>query len=297
MAEGSMRCDINISLRERGTDTLGTRTEIKNVNSFRFVERAIHVEYERQADILDSGGRIIQETRLFDPDQNVTRSMRSKEVANDYRYFPEPDLLPIEIDSDYIEAVRATLPELPSAKRDRFVSDYGLSEYDATLLVPNHAMASFFEAVVDHCKAAKPAANWILGDLSGALNRADITIEHSPLSAQQLAGLINRIEDGTLSSKLAKQVFDAMWEGLGDADEIIDSRGLKQVSDAGALETMVAEVIAANPDQVAQYLAADEAKRKKLSGFFVGQIMKASQGQANPQLLNQLLLEKLTAQS
>ena len=297
MAEGSMRCDINISLRERGTDALGTRTEIKNVNSFRFVERAIHIECERQADILDSGGRIIQETRLYDAEQNVTRYMRSKEVANDYRYFPEPDLLPIEIDSDYIETVRATLPELPGAKRDRFVRDYGLSEYDATLLVPNHAMASFFEAVVDHCQAAKPAANWILGDLSGALNRADITIEHSPLSAQQLAGLINRIEDGTLSSKLAKQVFDAMWEGLGDADEIIDSRGLKQVSDAGALETMVAEVIAANPDQVAQYLAADEAKRKKLSGFFVGQIMKASQGQANPQLLNQLLLEKLTAQS
>jgi aspartyl-tRNA(Asn)/glutamyl-tRNA(Gln) amidotransferase subunit B len=297
MAEGSMRCDINISLRERGTDALGTRTEIKNVNSFRFVERAIYVECERQADILDSGGRIIQETRLYDAEQNVTRSMRSKEVANDYRYFPEPDLLPIEIDTDYIEAVRATLPELPGAKRNRFVSDYGLSEYDATLLVPNHAMASFFEAVVDHCHAAKPAANWILGDLSGALNRADIAIEDSPLSAQQLAGLISRIEDGTLSSKLAKQVFDAMWEGLGDADEIIESRGLKQVSDAGALETMVAEVIAANPDQVAQYVAADEAKRKKLSGFFVGQIMKASQGQANPQLLNQLLLEKLDAQS
>ena len=297
MAEGSMRCDINISLRERGTNELGTRTEIKNVNSFRFVERAIHIECERQADILDSGGRIIQETRLFDAEQNVTRSMRSKEVANDYRYFPEPDLLPIEIDTAYIEAVRATLPELPGVKRDRFVSDYGLSEYDATLLIPNHAMASFFEAVVNHCHAAKPAANWILGDLSGALNRADIAIEQSPISARQLAGLISRIEDGTLSSKLAKQVFDAMWEGLGDADEVIDSRGLKQVSDPGTLETMVAEVIAANPDQVAQYLAADEVKRKKLSGFFVGQIMKASQGQANPKLLNQLLLEKLAAQS
>jgi len=297
MAEGSMRCDINISLRERGTDALGTRTEIKNVNSFRFVERAIHVECERQADILDDGGRITQETRLYDAEQNVTRSMRSKEVANDYRYFPEPDLLPIEIDAAYIEAVRATLPELPGAKRERFVSDYGLSEYDATLLIPNHAMASFFEAVVNHCHAAKPAANWILGDLLGALNRSDIAIEKSPISAQQLAGLINRIEDGTLSSKLAKQVFDAMWEGLGEADEIIESRELKQVSDTGALETMVAEVIAANPDQVAQYLAADEVKRKKLSGFFVGQIMKASQGQANPKLLNQLLLEKLAAQS
>jgi len=297
MAEGSMRCDINISLREKGSETLGTRTEIKNVNSFRFVERAIHSEYERQADILESGGTITQETRLYDAEQNVTRSMRSKEVANDYRYFPEPDLLPIVIDEAYIEAVRATLPELPGAKRQRFIESYGLNDYDAALLVPHHDMADYFEAVVKACDAAKPAANWILGDLSGALNRNEISISESPIRAERLAGLITRIEDGTLSSKLAKQVFDAMWDGEGDADDIIAARGLKQVSDSGALEAMVDEVIANNPDQVAQYRAADEAKRKKLSGFFVGQIMKASQGQANPQMLNALLLKKLDDQS
>jgi len=297
MAEGSMRCDINISLREKGSETLGTRTEIKNVNSFRFVERAIYSEYERQADILESGGTITQETRLYDAEQNVTRSMRSKEVANDYRYFPEPDLLPIVIDEAYIEAVRASLPELPGAKRQRFIESYGLNDYDAALLVPHHDMADYFEAVVSACDAAKPAANWILGDLSGALNRSEISISVSPITAERLAGLITRIEDGTLSSKLAKQVFDAMWDGEGDADDIIAARGLKQVSDSGALEAMVDEVIADNPDQVAQYRAADEAKSKKLSGFFVGQIMKASQGQANPQMLNALLLQKLDDQS
>ncbi|MEK9989833.1 MAG: Asp-tRNA(Asn)/Glu-tRNA(Gln) amidotransferase subunit GatB [Halieaceae bacterium] len=297
MAEGSMRCDINISLRPTGSDVLGTRTEIKNVNSFRFVERAIHSEVERQSDILDSGGSITQETRLYDAERDETRSMRSKEVANDYRYFPEPDLLPIEIDEAYIDAVRASLPELPAAKRTRFVSEYELSDYDAALLVPDHATAAFFEEVVSLGGAAKPAANWILGDLSGALNRADLTIESSPVSAEALAGLIARIEDGTLSSKLAKQVFDGLWQGEGTTDEIIAKRGLKQVSDTGALAQLVDDVIAANPDQVAQYLAADEAKQKKLSGFFVGQIMKASQGQANPKLLNELLIKKLNDQS
>jgi aspartyl-tRNA(Asn)/glutamyl-tRNA(Gln) amidotransferase subunit B len=297
MAEGSMRCDINISLRRTGSDVLGTRTEIKNVNSFRFVERAIHSEVERQSDILDSGGSITQETRLYDAERDETRSMRSKEVANDYRYFPEPDLLPIKIDEAYIEAVRASLPELPAAKRARFVSEYELSDYDAALLVPDHATAAFFEEVVRQGGAAKPAANWILGDLSGALNRADLTIESSPVSAEALAGLIARIEDGTLSSKLAKQVFDGLWQGEGATDEIIAKRGLKQVSDTGALAQLVDDVITANPDQVAQYLAADEAKQKKLSGFFVGQIMKASQGQANPKLLNELLIKKLNDQS
>ena len=297
MAEGSMRCDINISLRPAGSEDLGTRTEIKNVNSFRFVERAIHSEYERQADILDAGGSITQETRLYDAERNQTRSMRSKEVANDYRYFPEPDLLPIVIDAAYIDHVRSALPELPGAKRERFVRDYGLTEYDAALLVPNHALASYFEAVATTSRAPKAAANWILGDLSGALNRSDLTIESCPISPERLAGLILRIEDGTLSSKLAKQVFDALWEGEGEADEIIAQRGLQQVSDTGALEALVDEVIAQNPDQVAQYRAADEAKQKKLSGFFVGQIMKASKGQANPQRLNELLLKKLQDQS
>jgi len=297
MAEGSMRCDINISLRRAGSDALGTRTEIKNVNSFRFVERAIHSEVERQTDILNSGGTITQETRLYDAERDETRSMRSKEVANDYRYFPEPDLLPIEIDEAYIDAVRASLPELPAAKRARFVNEYELSDYDAALLVPDHATAGFFEEVVRLGGAAKPAANWILGDLAGALNRADLTIGSSPVSAEALAGLIARIEDGTLSSKLAKQVFDGLWQGEGATDEIIAKRGLKQVSDTGALAQLVDDVIAANPDQVAQYLAADEAKQKKLSGFFVGQIMKASQGQANPKLLNELLIKKLNDQS
>ena len=297
MAEGSMRCDINISLREKGSGELGTRTEIKNVNSFRFVERAIHSEYERQADILEGGGTITQETRLYDADHNTTRSMRSKEVANDYRYFPEPDLLPIFIDEAYIAAVRQSLPELPAAKRERFVAEYGVSEYDASLLVPNHDMADYFESVAKASGASKLAANWILGDLSAALNRHELNIAESPIPAERLGGLISRIEDGTLSSKLAKQVFDALWEGEGDADQIITARGLKQVSDSSALEAMVTEAITNNPDQVAQYLAADEAKRKKLSGFFVGQIMKASKGQANPQMINQLLLEKLESQS
>lgn len=297
MAEGSMRCDINISLREKGSDELGTRTEIKNVNSFRFVERAIHCEYERQADILDAGGRITQETRLYDAEQNTTRSMRSKEVANDYRYFPEPDLLPIVIDDSYIESVRHSLPELPAAKRARFIAEYDLTEYDTNLLVPNHAVADYFEAVTKSSGAPKLAANWILGDLSAALNRSELSIDANPISAERLAGLVSRISDGTLSSKLAKQVFEALWNEEGDTDEIIAARGLKQVSDSGALEAMVDEVIANNPDQVAQYIAADEAKRKKLSGFFVGQIMKASKGQANPQMLNELLLKKLEDQS
>ncbi len=297
MAEGSMRCDINISLREKGSEQLGTRTEIKNVNSFRFVERAIHCEYERQADLLEAGATVTQETRLYDAEQNVTRSMRSKEVANDYRYFPEPDLLPIVLDEEYIETVRASLPELPEAKRQRFAAEYGLSHYDAALLVPNHAMADYFEHVARTCGAPKLAANWILSDLSGALNRHELTISSSPITAERLAGLIVRIEDGTLSSKLAKQVFDALWDNEGDTDAIIAARGLKQVSDSGELAAMVDAVIEQNPDQVAQYLAADEGKRKKLSGFFVGQIMKASKGQANPKLLNELLLAKLNDQS
>ena len=223
--------------------------------------------------------------------------MRSKEVANDYRYFPEPDLLPIVIDDSYIEKIRQSLPELPAAKRARFVAEYGLTEYDANLLVPNHAVADYFETVAKTSGAPKLAANWILGDLSAALNRSELSIETNPISAERLSGLISRIDDGTLSSKLAKQVFEALWNNEGDADDIIAARGLKQVSDSGALEAMVDDVIANNPDQVAQYLAADEGKRKKLSGFFVGQIMKASKGQANPQMLNEVLLKKLEDQS
>ena len=293
MSQGSMRCDINLSLRPKGTQTLGTRTEIKNVNSFRFVEKAIHHETQRQADILEDGGRIVQETRLYDADRNETRPMRSKEVANDYRYFPEPDLLPIVLDEDYIEALRTSLPELPVQKRDRFVAQYKLGSYDAAVLSASRALADYFEAVVTGCGDAKIAANWVQVELLGQLNKAELEIDASPVSAEQLAGLISRILDNSISGKIAKQVFEAMWQGEGDADSIIAARGLKQVSDSGALEAMVDEVIANNSAQVEQYLAADEGKRKKLLGFFVGQIMKASKGQANPQMVNELLTKKL----
>jgi len=293
MAEGSMRCDINISLRPQGSETLGTRAEIKNVNSFRFVEKAIHYEFNRQSDILDNGGTVVQETRLYDADRDETRSMRSKEVANDYRYFPEPDLLPIVIDEAYIESIRSCLPELPRQKRERFVTQYGLSTYDAGVLSASRALADYFETVAEQSGDAKIAANWVQGELLGQLNRDDIALEQSPISATDLAGLITRILDNSISGKIAKQVFEAMCAGEGDADTIIEARGLKQVSDSGELEAMVDEVIANNAAQVEQYLAADDAKRKKLIGFFVGQIMKVSRGQANPKMVNELLLRKL----
>ena len=293
MAEGSMRCDVNISLRPAGSDTLGTRAEIKNVNSFRFVEKAIRHEIERQADILEDGGQVIQETRLYDADRDETRSMRSKEVANDYRYFPEPDLLPVVIDDAYIEEIRSRLPELPVEKRHRFIEQYGLGTYDANVLTDSRALADYFEAVVADCGDAKIAANWVQVELLGQLNRSELSITDSPVTAANLGALIQRILDNSISGKIAKQVFEAMWQGEGGADQIIEARGLKQVSDSGALETMVDEVISANSAQVEQYLAADEAKRKKLVGFFVGQVMKLSKGQANPQMVNQLLAKKL----
>ena len=295
MAEGSMRCDINLSLRRPGSTKLGTRAEIKNVNSFRFVEKAIRFETERQADILESGGQIVQETRLYDADRDETRSMRSKEVANDYRYFPEPDLLPVVIDEAWVESVRATLPELPAAKRRRFVDDYGLSTYDAGVLASSRSLADYYEALVAGCGDPKIAANWVQVELLAQLNRSELEISQSPVAALQLAGLIRRILDGSISGKIAKQVFEAMWAGEGEADSIIAARGLQQVSDSGALEALVDEVVGGNPDQVAQYRAADEGKRKKLAGFFVGQIMKLSKGQANPQMVNELLNNKLAA--
>tara|TARA_R110002072_G_scaffold36181_2_gene106588 strand:+ start:35639 stop:37081 length:1443 start_codon:yes stop_codon:yes gene_type:complete len=293
MAEGSMRCDVNISLRPEGSLTLGTRAEIKNVNSFRFVEKAIHHEFERQADILESGGKIVQETRLYDSDRDETRSMRSKEVANDYRYFPEPDLLPVVIDDAYIEAISDSLPELPREKRDRFSAHYGLSKYDANVLSDSRSLADYFESVATGCGDAKIAANWVQVELLGQLNRAETVIENCPVSAIDLAGLITRILDNSISGKIAKQVFEAMWQGEGSADEIIAAKGLQQVSDSGALETIVDEVLGANAGQVQQYLEADEAKRKKLVGFFVGQVMKLSKGQANPKIVNELLVKKL----
>ena len=293
MAEGSMRCDINISLRPVGQVEYGTRAEIKNVNSFRFVERAIRHEVERQADILEDGGKIVQETRLYDADRDETRPMRSKEVANDYRYFPEPDLLPIVIDEAYVAAIGKTLPELPTAKRNRFIKQYSLSAYDASVLAGSRALADYYETAVAACEDAKIAANWVQVELLGQLNKSEQAIGDSPVTADQLGGLIARILDNSISGKIAKQVFEAMWQGEGTADEIIAAKGLQQVSDTGALETMVDEVIAANTAQVEQYQAADDAKRKKLLGFFVGQIMKASKGQANPQMINQLLAKKL----
>ena len=293
MAEGSMRCDINISLRPVGQVEYGTRAEIKNVNSFRFVERAIRHEVERQADILENGGKIVQETRLYDADRDETRPMRSKEVANDYRYFPEPDLLPIVIDEAYVAAIGKTLPELPTAKRNRFIKQYSLSAYDASVLAGSRALADYYETVVAACEDAKIAANWVQVELLGQLNKSEQAIGDSPVTANQLGGLIARILDNSISGKIAKQVFEAMWQGEGTADEIIAAKGLQQVSDTGALEAMVDEVIAANTAQVEQYQAADDAKRKKLLGFFVGQIMKASKGQANPQMINQLLAKKL----
>lgn len=293
MAEGSMRCDINISLRPMGSDELGTRAEIKNVNSFRFVERAIRHEFERQADILENGGRVVQETRLYDADRDETRTMRSKEVANDYRYFPEPDLLPVVIDEDYVADIRRHLPELPAQKRQRFVDQYQLSHYDAGVLVDSPALADFYEQVVAACGDAKIAANWVQVELLGQLNKNEMEINNSPVPAASLGLLIARILDDSISGKIAKQVFEAMWQGEGSADEIIEARGLKQVSDTGALEAMVEQVIADNAAQVTQYLEADDGKRKKLVGFFVGQVMKLSKGQANPQMVNKLLAEKL----
>jgi aspartyl-tRNA(Asn)/glutamyl-tRNA(Gln) amidotransferase subunit B len=298
MQEGSFRCDANVSVRPVGQKELGTRSELKNLNSFRFVERAINIEVERQIDILEDGGKVAQETRLYDSERDETRSMRSKEEANDYRYFPDPDLLPVEIDADFIEVVRGELPELPDAKRLRFIDEYGLKEVDILLLVASRPLAEYFETAAralaevptkESSGAAKLAANWVIGALSGALNKDGIEIGDSPVSAEQLAGLLRRITDHTVSGKIAKEVFEAMWQGAGSADEIIDSRGLKQISDAGELEKIVDQVIADFPEQVGQYRDG----KTKVLGFLVGQIMKATQGKANPGQVNEILRGKL----
>jgi len=290
MSQGSMRCDANVSIRPKGSTELGMRTEIKNINSFRFVEKAINIEVERQIDLIEDGGTVTQETRLYDSEKNETRSMRSKEVANDYRYFPEPDLLPVVIDDSFIEAVRKTLPELPDAKRQRFQEQYGLSEYDAMVLSADLDTANYFEEVAAACDDAKLSANWVMGDLQAYLNKEELPIAQSIISAEALAGIISRIKDNTISSKIAKTVFESMLAGEGDADSIIESKGLKQVTDTGAIETMVDEVIAYNPTQVQQYKDGKE----QVIGFFVGQVMKASQGKANPGQVNQMLKEKLS---
>ncbi|MGO2502676.1 MAG: Asp-tRNA(Asn)/Glu-tRNA(Gln) amidotransferase subunit GatB [Cobetia marina] len=298
MAEGSLRCDVNVSVRPKGQEAFGTRAEIKNVNSFRFIERAIHFEVERQIELIEDGGKVVQETRLYDPDADETRSMRTKEEANDYRYFPCPDLLPVEVDDAYIEHLRQTLPELPAEKRARFEGELGLSAYDASVLSASREMADFFEEVKDVCGDAKQAANWVQGELAGRLNKENLDITVSPVSAAQLGGLIKRIVDETINGKAAKQVFAALWDGEGEsADEIIESRGLKQVTDTGAIEAVVDQVIADNPAQVTQYQEAEPDKRGKMIGFFVGQVMKASRGTANPQQVNKVLKEKLDSLS
>ncbi len=293
MAEGSFRCDCNVSVRIKGEEKFGNRTETKNINSFRFIEKAILGEIERQIDILEDGGRITQETRLYDANKDETRSMRSKEEANDYRYFPCPDLLPIVIDEEYIEQLRATLPELPDARRERFVSEYSLSDYDAMVLSADRYLSEYFETAATAAKDAKLAANWVMGEVSKHLNQTDTAITGAPVSAEMLGGLLQRISDNTISGKIAKQVFEAMWAGEGDADQVIEAKGLKQVTDTGAIEAMVDEVIAANQPQVDQYVNAEPEKRGKMIGFFMGKVMQASQGKANPGQVQGLLKQKL----
>jgi aspartyl-tRNA(Asn)/glutamyl-tRNA(Gln) amidotransferase subunit B len=290
MQEGSFRCDANVSIRPKGQERFGTRAEIKNLNSFRFVEKAINYEIERQIEILEAGGTVIQETRLYDSVKDETRSMRSKEEANDYRYFPDPDLLPLEITTDLIEHVRTGLPELPDAKRDRFQSQYGLNDYDAGVLTATRELADYYEAVVEAAGCdVKLCANWVMGDLAAALNKAGLEIEQSPLQPARLAGLVQRIADDTISGKIAKQVFEALWETGDTADAVIEKQGLRQITDTGAIEAIIDQIIAANPEQVAGYKAGKE----KLFGFFVGQAMKATGGKANPAQLNELLKQKL----
>jgi len=290
MQEGSFRCDANVSIRPRGDDAFGTRTEIKNLNSFRFVERAINFEIERQIDVREDGGEVVQETRLYDSARDETRSMRSKEEANDYRYFPDPDLLPVEISAAFIDKVRETLPELPDDKRHRFIDEYGIRPDDAAILVVSKATADYFEQAAAAADApAQGVANWVIGDLSGALNKEGLEIEASRIPAEDLAGLINRIHDNTISGKIAKEVFEAMWAGEGDADAVIEARGLKQITDTSAIEAIVDKVIAANPGQAEEYRAGKE----KLIGFFVGQVMKETGGKANPGQVNEILRTKL----
>lgn len=293
MAEGSLRCDCNVSIRPKGQTEFGTRCEIKNVNSFRFIERAINSEIQRQIDLIEDGGKVVQETRLYDPNKDETRSMRSKEEANDYRYFPDPDLLPVVIEDSFLETIRAGLPELPPQKVERFQTQYGLSAYDANVLASSREQADYFEEVVKIGGDAKLAANWVMVELGSLLNKLGVEIDQAPVSAAQLGGMLLRIRDNTISGKIAKTVFEAMAAGEGDADSIIESKGLKQVTDTGAIDKMLDEMLAANAEQVEQYRAADEAKRGKMFGFFVGQAMKASKGKANPGQVNQLLKAKL----
>ncbi|MCX7124638.1 MAG: Asp-tRNA(Asn)/Glu-tRNA(Gln) amidotransferase subunit GatB [Gammaproteobacteria bacterium] len=304
MQEGSFRADINISLRKKGAKEFGTRAELKNLNSFKFIERAIAYEFDRQADILDKGGKITQETRSYDPDTDTTSSLRSKENAPEYRYFPDPDLLPVEITAEFLESVKDAMPELPRAKRDRLKRDYDLNDYDALFIASQIAVARYFEAALTASEnivsangsaraskreIAKLTANWIAGELSASLNKNNYTIEQSPVSAKQLGELVARIHDQTISNNIGKQVFEALWSGEQSADSVIEKKGLKQITDTGAIEKIIDDIVAANPTQLADYRSGKD----KLFGFFVGLAMKATQGKANPQQLNELLKKKL----
>lgn len=289
MEEGSFRCDANVSLMPVGSDTFGIRAELKNINSFRFVKQAIEYEIERQADILDDGGKVIQETRLFDPGTGTTRSMRGKEEAHDYRYFPDPDLVPLVISTDWIEAVQASLPELPDAKRMRFQEEMGLPEYDAEVLSASRDIADYFDACVALYPQAKPVANWVMGEVLRALNEDGRGFADCPVTPRLLAEMLKLVEKGTISGKIAKTVFEEMYKTGKEPAQIVEEKGLVQVSDTGAIEKIIEEVLAANPDNVEQYRGGKE----KLFGFFVGQVMKASRGKANPALVNEILLKKL----
>ena len=289
MQEGSFRCDANVSVRRVGED-LGTRAEIKNINSFKFLEKAINLEVERQIDILEDGGSVAQETRLYDSVKNETRSMRSKEEANDYRYFPDPDLLPVVIDDELLKAIKDRLPELPSEKKARFIDKFGLSEYDAENLTSQKAMADYYEIIIDKGADVKLSANWVMGELSASLNKNQIDIQDSPISASELFNLISRITDNTISGKIAKDVFRLMWDEKRSVDEIIKDQGLEQMTDVGALESVIDEIIAKNLNQVEQFKNGNT----KLLGFFVGQVMKATQGKANPKQVNQILNDRLS---
>lgn len=291
MQEGSFRCDVNISVRPEGQAKFGTRAEIKNVNSFRFVEQAIHYEVQRQTTLIASGETIIQETRLFDPDQGVTRSMRKKEDAHDYRYFPDPDLLPLCLEENDIETIRKTLPELPQAKRLRYKSEFGLTDYDANVIISSRDIAKFFEDTVTAASGVEPKliSNWVSGELAAMLNKNSIDITNSPVSPTKLAKLLQRIQDQTISNSMGKQVFESLWNGAEDADQVIAEKGLKQISDPAAIEAIISEIIANNPTQLEQYRSGKD----KLFGFFVGQAMKATKGKANPKLINDILKKYL----
>ena len=289
MQEGSFRCDANVSIRKKG-DELGTRAELKNINSFKFLEKAINLEVERQIDILEDRGSIVQETRLYDSDKNETRSMRSKEEANDYRYFPDPDLLPVVIDDELLVQIKNSLPELPTEKKIRFIDDFGLSKYDAENLTAQKDIADYFESMIVQGADIKLSANWVMGDLSASLNKNQIEIQDSPISAIELYELITKISDNTISGKIAKDVFKSMWEGKGSVEEIIENQGLKQMTDIDALEGIIDEVVNNNTLQVQQFKDGNS----KLLGFFVGQVMKATNGKANPKQVNKILNDKLS---